>query len=74
MTRLEDHGLLARYLCLTDRRGICTNGTEAGLKLLDETRTTNYTAPREALDDADKRTELTPLVRAVASLDIPAAP
>ena len=52
MTRLEDRGLLGRYLCLTDRRGICTNVTEAGLKLLDETRTTNYSAPREAHDDA----------------------
>ena len=57
----------------TDRRDTGTNVREARLKLLDETRTTNYTPPREALDDADKRTELTPLARAAASLGIPAA-
>ncbi|MFD7097806.1 MarR family winged helix-turn-helix transcriptional regulator, partial [Streptomyces xanthophaeus] len=36
VTRLEDRGLLERYLCPTDRRGIYTNVTAAGLKLLDE--------------------------------------
>ncbi len=38
VTRLEDRGLLERYLCPTDRRGIYTNVTAAGLKLLDEAR------------------------------------
>ncbi|GAA3897268.1 MarR family transcriptional regulator [Streptomyces lacrimifluminis] len=40
VTRLEDRGLLARYLCPTDRRGIYTNVSEAGLRLLDEARPT----------------------------------
>lgn len=36
VTRLEDRGLLARYLCPTDRRGIYTDVSEAGLKFLAE--------------------------------------
>ena len=50
VTRLEDRGLLSRYLCPTDRRGIYTNVSEAGLRLLDEARPTNDAALREALD------------------------
>ncbi|WP_330289425.1 MarR family winged helix-turn-helix transcriptional regulator [Streptomyces sp. NBC_00576] len=72
VTRLEDRGLLARYLCPTDRRGIYTNVCEAGLKLLDEARPTNDTALREALDEAAKDPELAPLVRAVESVNLPA--
>ncbi|MFJ8001769.1 MarR family winged helix-turn-helix transcriptional regulator [Streptomyces sp. NPDC096310] len=67
VTRLEDRGLLTRYLCPTDRRGIYTNVSEAGLRLLAEARPTNDTALREALDEAAKNPELAPLVRAVAS-------
>jgi hypothetical protein len=33
VTRLEDCGLLTRYLCDTDRRAIYTDVTEAGLQL-----------------------------------------
>lgn len=40
ITRLEDRGLLARYPCPTDRRGIYTDVSEAGLKLLAEARPT----------------------------------
>jgi DNA-binding MarR family transcriptional regulator len=69
VTRLEDRGLLARYLCPTDRRGIYTNVTEAGRKLLAEARPTNDAALREALDEAAKNPELAPLVRAVGSLE-----
>ncbi|MFI1798461.1 MarR family winged helix-turn-helix transcriptional regulator [Streptomyces sp. NPDC020379] len=68
VNRLEDRGLLTRYLCLTDRRGIYTDVTEAGLALLAEARPTNDTALREALDEASKRPELAPLVAAVESL------
>ncbi|MFF7726240.1 MarR family winged helix-turn-helix transcriptional regulator [Streptomyces sp. NPDC008001] len=68
VNRLEDRGLLTRYLCLTDRRGIYTDVTEAGLALLEEARPTNDTALREALDEASKREELAPLVTAVESL------
>lgn len=31
VTRLEDRGLLSRYLCPTDRRGIYTNVSEAAI-------------------------------------------
>jgi len=68
VNRLEDRGLLTRYLCLTDRRGIYTDVTEAGLALLEEARPTNDTALREALQEASKRPELAPLVAAVESL------
>jgi DNA-binding MarR family transcriptional regulator len=71
VTRLEDRGLLERYLCPTDRRGIYTNVTEAGLKLLEEARPTNDAALREALDEAAKNPELAPLVRAVETLKAP---
>ncbi|MFE9042897.1 MarR family winged helix-turn-helix transcriptional regulator [Streptomyces sp. NPDC007818] len=63
VTRLEDRGLLTRYLCATDRRGIYTDVTEAGRQLLDEARPTNDRALREALDEAAKNLELAPLVR-----------
>ncbi|MDX3853216.1 MarR family winged helix-turn-helix transcriptional regulator [Streptomyces sp. AK02-01A] len=68
VTRLEDRGLLARYLCPTDRRGIYTNVSEAGTELLDRARPTNDAALREALDEAAEDRELAPLVRAVESL------
>ncbi|NUP37581.1 MAG: MarR family transcriptional regulator [Streptomyces sp.] len=72
VTRLEDRGLLTRYLCPTDRRGIYTNVTEAGLRLLEEARPTNEAALREALDEAAQSPELAPLVRAVETLRVPA--
>ncbi|MER7916738.1 MULTISPECIES: MarR family transcriptional regulator [unclassified Streptomyces] len=72
VSRLEDRGLLERYLCPTDRRGIYTNVTEAGLRLLEEARPTNDGALREALDGASRNPELASLVRAVESLNVPA--
>ncbi|MEV6331396.1 MarR family transcriptional regulator [Streptomyces sp. NPDC051909] len=72
VTRLEDRGLLTRYLCATDRRGIYTDVTEAGQKLLDEARPTNDAALREALDAAVQNPELAPFVRVVEGLNIPA--
>ena len=65
VTRLEERGLLARYLCDTDRRGIYTEVTPSGRELLARARPTNDRALREALDEAEKRTELAPLVTAV---------
>ncbi|MGP4111554.1 MarR family winged helix-turn-helix transcriptional regulator [Streptomyces sp. 4N509B] len=73
VTRLEDRGLLERVLCPTDRRGIYTNVTEAGLALLERARPTHDAALREALDEAARNPELTPLVRAVESLTAPAS-
>ncbi|MFH8991940.1 MarR family winged helix-turn-helix transcriptional regulator [Streptomyces sp. NPDC017940] len=72
VTRLEERGLLSRYLCPTDRRGIYTDVSESGAKLLAEARPTNDAALREALDEAAKRPELAPLVRAVEAVHAPA--
>ncbi|GAA2435399.1 MarR family winged helix-turn-helix transcriptional regulator [Streptomyces macrosporus] len=69
VTRLEDRGLLSRYLCPTDRRGIYTEVTDEGRALLEKARPTNDAALREALDEAEKRPELAPLVAAVRALE-----
>ncbi|CAL9485505.1 MarR family winged helix-turn-helix transcriptional regulator [Streptomyces sp. enrichment culture] len=71
VTRLEDRGLLERYLCPTDRRGIYTNVTQAGLALLEEARPTHDKALRQALDEAAENPDLAPLVRAVETLKAP---
>ncbi|MEU4176830.1 MarR family transcriptional regulator [Streptomyces sp. NPDC026589] len=71
VTRLEDRGLLTRYLCDTDRRGIYTDVTEAGITLLETARPTNENALRAALDEAAENPELAPLVRAVEELKVP---
>ncbi|MFP1624241.1 MarR family winged helix-turn-helix transcriptional regulator [Streptomyces sp. 5K101] len=65
VTRLEDRGLLSRYLCLTDRRGIYTDVTPAGLTLLADARPTHDAALREALAEAGRDTLLRPLVEVV---------
>lgn len=36
MTRMESRGLLTRYICATDRRGIYTDVSATGLELLDK--------------------------------------
>lgn len=72
VTRLEERGLLSRYLCPTDRRGIYTDVSEAGAALLAEARPTNDAALREALDEAAQNPELAPLVTAVETLRVPA--
>lgn len=68
VTRLEDRGLLERYLCPTDRRGIYTDVTKAGRTLLGRARPTNDKALREALDEAAADPKLAPLVTAVRKL------
>ncbi|MBD0419332.1 MarR family transcriptional regulator [Streptomyces sp. TRM S81-3] len=72
VTRLEDRGLLMRYLCPTDRRGIYTNVSDAGLELLEEARPTNETALREALAEAAEDPRLEPLVRTLETVRVPA--
>lgn len=74
VTRLEDRGLLSRYLCPTDRRGIYTDVSPSGARLLEEARPTNNAALREALDEAARDAELAPLVRAVEGLGSAPAP
>ncbi|MEV6765716.1 MarR family transcriptional regulator [Streptomyces sp. NPDC051105] len=69
VTRLEDRGLLSRYLCPTDRRGIYTNVSDAGFALLEAARPTNNEALREALDAAAAEPDLAPLVRVVQRPD-----
>ncbi|MGW6414511.1 MarR family winged helix-turn-helix transcriptional regulator [Streptomyces sp. NPDC055055] len=69
VSRLEDRGLLSRYLCPTDRRGIYTDVTASGLALLHQARPTNDTALREALDEAAKNPELATLVDAVRAVE-----
>ncbi|MEU6663474.1 MarR family transcriptional regulator [Streptomyces sp. NPDC046821] len=71
VTRLEDRGLLERYLCPTDRRGIYTNVTEAGLALLTRARPTNEAALCEALTEAARDPRLEPLVRTVETTSTP---
>ncbi|WP_026411104.1 MarR family winged helix-turn-helix transcriptional regulator [Actinomadura oligospora] len=68
VTRLEERGLLGRYLCPTDRRGIYTDVTEEGARLLEQARPTHNTALREALDQAATEPALAPLVQAVEQL------
>ncbi|MFE9001520.1 MarR family winged helix-turn-helix transcriptional regulator [Streptomyces sp. NPDC007875] len=68
VTRLEHRGLLSRYICPSDRRGIYTNVSDDGLKLLEDARPTHDAALREALADAARRPELAPLVVAVERL------
>ncbi|MYS83092.1 MarR family winged helix-turn-helix transcriptional regulator [Embleya scabrispora] len=72
VTRLEERGLLSRYLCDTDRRGIYTEVTPTGCDLLAAARPTHDKALRESLADAEQRPDLAPLVEAVKSLDAPA--
>ncbi|MER5766997.1 MarR family winged helix-turn-helix transcriptional regulator [Streptomyces sp. NPDC001985] len=72
VTRLEDRGLLRRYLCDTDRRGIYTDVTGSGQALLAEARPTHDTALREAFDEAAGDPALAPLVKTVKALQAPA--
>ncbi|AXE24310.1 MarR family transcriptional regulator [Streptomyces globosus] len=74
VSRLEDRGLLSRYICDTDRRGIYTDVSRTGLELLAAARPTNDAALREALDEAARNPELAPLVDAVENIRPGAAP
>ncbi|WP_433328587.1 MarR family winged helix-turn-helix transcriptional regulator [Spirillospora sp. CA-294931] len=68
VTRLEERGLLERYLCPDDRRGIYTDVTETGRELLARARPTNDKALDEALSEAERNDEYAPLVAAVRAL------
>jgi DNA-binding MarR family transcriptional regulator len=72
VARLEERGLLERYLCETDRRGIYTEVTAAGQKLLATARPTHDAALAEALAEAEELPELAPLVAALSKLAYPA--
>ncbi|WP_158891038.1 MarR family winged helix-turn-helix transcriptional regulator [Amycolatopsis anabasis] len=71
VTRLEKRGLLQRYLCPDDRRGIYTEVTEAGHALLDTARPTHDRTLGDALAEAEQVPELAPLVAALGTLALP---
>lgn len=62
VNRLEARGLLERFLCVDDRRGIYTELTGAGATLLEQARPTYDEALQSALGDAADVPELAPLV------------
>jgi DNA-binding MarR family transcriptional regulator len=65
VTRMEDRGLLQRTICADDRRGIYTDVTESGRKLLADATPTHDRALAEALEKARKNPEFTTLVAAL---------
>jgi DNA-binding MarR family transcriptional regulator len=65
VARMEEQGLLSRYLCENDRRGIFTEVTEVGLRLLEQARPTHDQALREAMHDAEQLPEFAGLVGAL---------
>lgn len=62
VNRLEDRGLLTRVLCADDRRGIYTELTPAGRKLLAKARPTHDATLEAALAEAQQTPELASLV------------
>lgn len=68
VNRLEDRALLTRILCADDRRGIYTELTPAGEKLLLTARPVHDATLAESLAAADEVPELEPLIRALGAL------
>ncbi|MCR1163559.1 MULTISPECIES: MarR family winged helix-turn-helix transcriptional regulator [Micrococcaceae] len=68
VNRLEDRGLLTRILCADDRRGIYTELTASGQKLLEAAKPVHDDTLAAALDAAEAVPELEPLVRALGAL------
>jgi DNA-binding MarR family transcriptional regulator len=71
VTRLEGRGLLSRYLCDDDRRGIYSTLTTDGKELQEQARPVYDRALSEALDGARADPELAPLVDALHALPHP---
>lgn len=70
VTRLENRGLLTRILCADDRRGIYTELTPAGRKLLQKARPLHDEVLRTTLDEAGDIPELAGLARFVGSVAV----
>jgi DNA-binding MarR family transcriptional regulator len=68
VTRMENRGLLSRYLCDDDRRGIYSTLTEQGKDLLERARPTHDATLKETLDHARAAPGLAPLVDALHTL------
>ncbi len=75
VNRLEDRGLLTRILCADDRRGIYTELTPAGRRLLAKAKPTHDATLEAALAEAEQTPELAPLVASLHALPamVPAA-
>ncbi|MHA6626692.1 MarR family winged helix-turn-helix transcriptional regulator [Pseudonocardia sichuanensis] len=65
VNRLENRGLLSRYLCDDDRRGIYSQITEQGRELLERARPVHDATLKATLDAACDTPELAPLVEAL---------
>jgi DNA-binding MarR family transcriptional regulator len=65
---LENRGLLNRYLCADDRRGIYSQITDQGRELLERPRPVHDATLRDTLDRACEVPELAPLVDALLAL------
>ena len=70
VTRLENRGLLTRILCADDRRGIYTELTPAGRKLLEKARPLHDDVLRTTLEEAGEIPELAALARFVGSVAV----
>ncbi|MGW0163505.1 MarR family winged helix-turn-helix transcriptional regulator [Mycobacterium sp. NPDC003323] len=68
VNRLEQRGLLARFLCDDDRRGIYTELTDAGRALLAAARPLHDSTLKSSLEQAREIPELAPLVHALGDL------
>lgn len=66
VTRLENRGLLRRYLCEDDRRGIYSEVTPQGRELLELAGPTHDTVLKEVLAEAAEQPELAPLARVLS--------
>lgn len=69
VTRLEDRGLLTRYLCPDDRRGIYSEVTPAGFELLERARPAHNRTLGEELAEAAENPEMAHLVAAISHSD-----
>ncbi|MET0806688.1 MAG: MarR family transcriptional regulator [Lacisediminihabitans sp.] len=70
VTRLEDRGLLTRIICADDRRGIYTELTPGGKRLLAEAGPTHDQTLEQALAEARETPELVPLVDALHAVSV----
>ncbi|WP_133743021.1 MarR family winged helix-turn-helix transcriptional regulator [Actinorugispora endophytica] len=68
VARLEERGLLQRYLCPDDRRGVYTEVTADGRAALERARPTHDESLAAALRRAEELPELAPLVTTLAVL------
>ena len=68
VARLEKRGLLSRYLCEEDRRGIYTEVTDAGRELLARARPTHDATLESSLEEASATPELAALAGSVRGL------